>query len=321
MRIGKKLTAGFIIVSLLVSFVGLIGLYANSSTIASFESGEGHFDSIVMASVEVSSYAKRAEGHVMLFLTLNDTADADKFSQRIASLRNYTSIIDQKAVNPEARKILEQIKNGTAGLQSVGESLIKAYKNESGTPGGFDFNKHKDEIRNLNKFSSEIRENGVKLAELETQIKAAQDSRTKEMAAAFFSIIFVISAIAFIAALALGYFIAGNISRPIKKLKEVAAEVGRGNLEIEIKTQSKDEIGELTESFKKMVDNLKKSQKEIEDHEKELKKSKQSVESKIEEMERFNRLAVGRELRMIELKKRVKELEEKSDKKKKRGGE
>ncbi|MCJ7816727.1 MAG: PAS domain S-box protein [Candidatus Aenigmarchaeota archaeon] len=39
------------------------------------------------------------------------------------------------------------------------------------------------------------------------------------------------------------------------------------------------------------------------------KKAEEELKSKIEELERFNRLAVGRELKMIELKKRIKELE------------
>ncbi len=45
--------------------------------------------------------------------------------------------------------------------------------------------------------------------------------------------------------------------------------------------------------------------------EEQLKKSKDNIQSKVEELERFNKIAVGRELRMIELKNRIKELEEK----------
>jgi PAS domain S-box-containing protein len=48
--------------------------------------------------------------------------------------------------------------------------------------------------------------------------------------------------------------------------------------------------------------------------EEEIKKARDELQSKVEELERFNRLAVGRELKMVELKNRIKELEEKSNK-------
>ena len=43
--------------------------------------------------------------------------------------------------------------------------------------------------------------------------------------------------------------------------------------------------------------------------EEELKKINQELKSKVEELERFNQLIVDRELKMVELKKRIKELE------------
>jgi len=60
MRIKNRLIVGVVIFSLLVGAVGLLGMYANIQVVSTFESGEEHFTSIVMSSVEISSYAKRA---------------------------------------------------------------------------------------------------------------------------------------------------------------------------------------------------------------------------------------------------------------------
>ena len=46
----------------------------------------------------------------------------------------------------------------------------------------------------------------------------------------------------------------------------------------------------------------------------ERKKTEEELRTKIRELEKFQRLSVGRELKMIELKKKIKELEEKSKK-------
>jgi PAS domain S-box-containing protein len=50
--------------------------------------------------------------------------------------------------------------------------------------------------------------------------------------------------------------------------------------------------------------------------EEELRRSKEELQSKVEELEKFNKMTIGRELRMIELKRRIKELEYELKKKK-----
>lgn len=51
-------------------------------------------------------------------------------------------------------------------------------------------------------------------------------------------------------------FFANSVVKPIIQLRDAAADVGRGNLGIELKTKSRDEIGELTDSFNKMSKSL-----------------------------------------------------------------
>jgi methyl-accepting chemotaxis protein len=103
------------------------------------------------------------------------------------------------------------------------------------------------------------------------------------------------------------------ISRPIKKLNSFALEFSSGNLSLRSDVVSRDEIGELSKSLNTMVDSLQKSQDE-------LKKYNIKLEERVEErtkelgdknltLERINRLMVDRELAMVKLKERIKELE------------
>jgi methyl-accepting chemotaxis protein len=120
-------------------------------------------------------------------------------------------------------------------------------------------------------------------------------------------------------AIVAGIYLSRRITKPIIKLKDAATEIGSGKLDTQIKIKSKNEIGELASSFNKMTEDLKRSRKELEDYSKTLegkvKERTKELEQKNEELERFNKLAVGRELRMIELKKRIRELEEHQGKK------
>ncbi|HHX17999.1 MAG TPA: HAMP domain-containing protein [Clostridium sp.] len=54
-----------------------------------------------------------------------------------------------------------------------------------------------------------------------------------------------------------GFFVSKVITKPLKKLVEVSNTLAEGDVDISIESSSKDEIGELTDSFSKMIDNIK----------------------------------------------------------------
>jgi len=53
------------------------------------------------------------------------------------------------------------------------------------------------------------------------------------------------------------YIASRNVSQKIEKLVQVATEIGKGNLDVEIDTSSKDEVGLLSRTFLQMSNNLK----------------------------------------------------------------
>ena len=89
--------------------------------------------------------------------------------------------------------------------------------------------------------------------------------------------------------------------------------MARGNLDVQVDAAGDDEVAVLAHSFNQMVSDLKTSRKELEkyskDLEKEVEKRTEELNKRVEELEKINRIAIDRELRMIELKKRIKELE------------
>jgi sigma-B regulation protein RsbU (phosphoserine phosphatase) len=86
---------------------------------------------------------------------------------------------------------------------------------------------------------------------------------------------FVIIAILFIYFL-VGIGITKYIITPIQVLNEGAKKISKGNLEVEVKVQSQNEIGNLSKTFNQMVRNIKKSQEELED-------ANLNLEKKVEE--------------------------------------
>ena len=123
-----------------------------------------------------------------------------------------------------------------------------------------------------------------------------------------------------------------TLTGPIKKMITACQEVRRGNLSIKIPVTSKTEIGELAATFNEMIKDLKESHAALEEsksvleikvaartrelkeltekQEEIIKERTREIQERMAELERFQKVAVGRELKMIELKKEIKKLKE-----------
>jgi methyl-accepting chemotaxis protein len=55
----------------------------------------------------------------------------------------------------------------------------------------------------------------------------------------------------------LGFFVSGIISKPIKKLVTISDKLAAGDIDVEVNSESKDEVGNLTKSFCFMIANIK----------------------------------------------------------------
>ncbi len=64
-------------------------------------------------------------------------------------------------------------------------------------------------------------------------------------------------------------FLSYRISNPILKLQKATEQLSRGNIDVQVKSNSKDEIGELVKSFNRMIKELKRSRAELQKAERE----------------------------------------------------
>ncbi|MEM5879075.1 MAG: ATP-binding protein [Candidatus Aenigmatarchaeota archaeon] len=92
--------------------------------------------------------------------------------------------------------------------------------------------------------------------------------------------------ILFLALLILGitlYFQIMFFIKPIFKMSDILTEVGKGNLNIKIEIESKDEIGQLASHFNQMIQELKTSRTKLEEYSKSLEKQVQERTKELEE--------------------------------------
>lgn len=167
----QLLIVGFVASTISISIFGFYALNINQEFINSSKKGEQHFKDITTAAAEVSSYAKRAEGHLFLYLGLHRKADKDKFPKRVKSLHENISILDQEIKNPEARKILDKIKAIVVGILPAGNTLIAYHDKDMEAIGKFELEHHQEAIFELHEKLSAIRKLGVELVTLEIQLE------------------------------------------------------------------------------------------------------------------------------------------------------
>ncbi len=91
-----------------------------------------------------------------------------------------------------------------------------------------------------------------------------------------------------------GWWVSRSISGRIKRLSSATIEIGEGNLGARVDDSGNDELSELAGGFNRMSEKLEQADQYLREY--------------TAEVERFNRMAVGREERMIELKREVNEM-------------
>lgn len=102
------------------------------------------------------------------------------------------------------------------------------------------------------------------------------------------------------------------ITKPLKKISLGLKQIKEGKLGVKIDVKQKNEIGEIANNFNEMTSDLEKSRQQLEEYSKTLEEKVKSrteeLSEKVQEFEKMNNLMVGREVKMIELKKRISEL-------------
>jgi len=123
-----------------------------------------------------------------------------------------------------------------------------------------------------------------------------------------------------------------GILGPLKKILDGIKEVGKGNLNIQLNIKTNDELETLAEGFNQMVQEIKKTKEALEEEksvleikvaartralkeladtlEFQVQERTKELRQKLEELEKFHQLTVGRELKMKELKEEIEKLKE-----------
>ncbi|WP_026885196.1 methyl-accepting chemotaxis protein [Clostridium beijerinckii] len=250
-RIGTKLIIGFIVVALLAGIVGAVGITKIKKIDQNYTSLYTNYGASIADIANVSISFQRLNINLSNIIMYKDGRDVSDYVSRI---KNYDA------------KIQESLKKFEKSLQS--DEAKAEFSNLITLLGKYD--DLKDKIIDLS--LSGKKDEALALMgqdstqKLSDQINNSVDSLFKLKESGGFSksdeysgevnnaviIMIVVIVVAIAMAMSLGILISKAISKPISKLMFITSEISEGNLDVEIVNNSKDEIGILSESMKRM---------------------------------------------------------------------
>lgn len=256
MTIKRKLIAGFLCISLISVIIGSIGIYGM----------------IQIDKNDTYLYEKQTKPLEDMFKIVKDL-----YQMRV-ELRSAVINYDSPEKIEACRKNFEQLDTSFREAVKKYEPTINSAETKALYAEAFDLYENKfipvvDETLKFAKQGKmkEADKAGASSTEaiskmfsnyescLENRLKSAKDTSEKNDATATILTIVLLSAIVIGLGISvfLGLYISKIISKPIIKIVDAAHKIAKGQTDISIEVESKDETGQLTDAFNNMIDGIK----------------------------------------------------------------
>ncbi|MDY0384298.1 MAG: methyl-accepting chemotaxis protein [Geobacter sp.] len=263
MKIGTKLTAGFLFVALVALVIGLGG-YVNlhridSGSVRIYTQVAQPLGDLTLLSAEFQRV--RVNSHKMLSIDDIDEHDlmVDRSNELIDIITKRSLAYEKTLINAEDKKLFANF-----------NKALNEYKTQLTTFNKLIMESNKAAANELivDEYDYAARELQVAIEKL-VETKMAQgkqvsgNNNTLARNASIFMVALALggSVLAFL----LGMFLSRMITRPLAALADDAQQIASGDLTVQIQSRSKDEIGVLATSFNSMADSLRGAIRQVSD--------------------------------------------------------
>jgi len=261
LKIGIKLTLGFTVLVLLMGFMAFQG-YRSVGTI------NHELDQVIQTRLPITNLILNADRDLQQALVAERSmlfadASSDQFKNLVKEYKENVSQAKERwdkaaalFTTAEARNINQKFQADWAAWQKLSSRVVEA-RSEDTRIGrsealGLTLGPAAQAFETMRGHMNAVQEINDKLiADLETQVEAIYSSVVKT--------IITMVTVAFLIAIALGFFLTRGITGPVRKALHLAEEIAKGDASVRLNLNQKDEIGQLGQALDKMAAGLNKS--------------------------------------------------------------
>ena len=208
---------------------------------------------------EISSYAARANGHLMLYLLLHDEIDREKYHTRYGSMWERIKTLQNMENLELASNYLPTIVQSANQLSKQASDLLRAYDNAWQQDRSFNYMEHHKSLLQLQENTNTIKQHAIAFAQVYTDWEVDSALNIANSADQIRTNIIVLSLVSMLLAMIFGYGLSLSISRPLEKLRHETQRLARGNFKPVDIGNTSGEIKQLADSFNMMISNLEKT--------------------------------------------------------------
>jgi methyl-accepting chemotaxis protein len=254
LRISAKLILSFLVVAAIAGVVGVVALSninnMSEADVDLYEDNTLGIDHIANASLQFQRLRFNS-AKMLLFDDEKQQHDAiTKISDHINGTEEYLKKYEDGISNDTDRKQFSEVRPKWEGYKSQVNNIIELVRSNQ------DEKAKELLLTDVAKAGDALRDELEKVMEYNSVSAKAKVDENKQVASTASVTMIVVILIGVIAAIALGAFISRIISKPIGKMVEAADKLALGDVGVNVKVDTKDEVGKLAESFNKMIENI-----------------------------------------------------------------
>jgi methyl-accepting chemotaxis protein len=252
LKISAKLLIGFVIVALVSGFVGYVGI-SQIKTIAAADARMYEKTTIPITQLnELNREFQTLRVAVRDLLLSRSESESSAYNESLNKIHDkITDILIEyeKSVSSEEEKALyvqfaRNVEEYYGYLEKFSSMLSSGRKDEALTYMRGDFLKHAQKMEvDLHKLEAD--KIAYAKATLENNNLLAKDASLKMT---------LFMAIGVVLAIGLGLFISSAVGKPLREMTQACENLAAGDLDQIIKVKSKDEVGNLADGFRKIIE-------------------------------------------------------------------